>query len=1368
MTDTVLCVSTSDFGRSASTGREQEPTSPSPSAPSFRETVSAWRDDLAASIRGELAADPLSRIDLGSPHPGGLAQLYAEQTTRLSSLFRDPDQLAEIEERILNLLRSGAQMVDAHGAVTLYLAIGSASWDDHGQVRTVPVLLRPVEVELDASGEIIITVRPGIEISNRLLMVLSRHGNPLETGEVLELSRTKYGFAPERALELIRRYGGVVPGFNLDSNLTLGLFAHPKASLLRELGAPQWLSLSPLVRALAGSAEAVAELAFEAPEPNPHDRDPWAEKGIGPQSPQVADVIELACGPHSFLVEVPPGADLVGAVAAVAAEQAAAGQKVLIVSPHGAPQEEIHDALEKSGITGVANIVDGTLRSAEEVQENLQDALLDASDPYDRDHVDALRTRLRQRREELSSYTSSLHQDFPQWGVSALDALQVLTDLTSLPTGPRTRVRLSKASLELLAADQGEEARELLEKAAELGMFSGDIARNWWAGIVVEDTGQVEEVLASVRRVSEQLLPEAEKHMVRVSEETGLKLAGSVAEWEEELALLSGVQESLDVFTPQVFERSAADMAVATAPKEWRKDRGIKLSGSARRRLVKQAKDLLIPGAHAPDLHEQLTLVQSRRDQWRRFSDGSSWPALPRDLRSVVADQEELRAELAVLSPYLAPVYGDLSNLSIEELGGLIDALAGDPAGADELPERVAVGGRIEELGLSELLEDLRERGVEGDAIGPELDLAWWATLLSTMLVEDPRLGGFDPTQLQDALADLQKLEDHQASSLGPELRSQIIRRRQQALAADPSAYSVAEEKISTPMAASAYYARVPLSWDIMPVVITPPALVPEVVPWGRHVDVVILAGVDHTPLSALVPILARGTQVIVFGQQGKETPVFDELATVLPAAQLPPEPRPVNDAIVQLLAKYQVAAAGISIPDRHRRARLDLTLVDGRAMPAPGVHAIESSQEEVDQVVELVQAHAKDQPDTSLVVVGLNDRHAERIQAALAAEAPGDPDLDRFLRRISLEPFAVTGPEGAADLTRDRAIVSVGFAKTPHGRVIHDFGPYSQSGGEHLLAGVLRAGRRDLSLVAGFSPAEVDEERLRQPGARMLVDLLRLGESETGDDDLDWSTLEVAPDHLLVDLADRLYSLGLNVVPNLGVAGGIRIPLAIGHPEVPDELLVAVLTDDDAYVNEPSLRVRDRLIPKLLEEQGWKVRTELSMAVFIDPNKEAEAIVQLVLDAVDDFYQENPHLRPDLVEPSGEPASEILSAEDLGLDDPAGEADGSAELTAESSAQLMLDFAEIDDPVVGTAIRNQTVGKPAIAAGLPLSAYGDDQLDEVARWIISTSSDPTEEEVAEGIRDTLGLHRRGAQSDAVLRNVARRALAGEPEAELE
>src|SRR5690606_39372809 len=94
-------------------------------------------------------------------------------------------------------------------------------------------------------------------------------------------------------------------------------------------------------------------------------------------------------------------------------------------------------------------------------------------------------------------------------------------------------------------------------------------------------------------------------------------------------------------------------------------------------------------------------------------------------------------------------------------------------------------------------------------------------------------------------------------------------------------------------------------------------------------------------------------------------------------------------------------------------------------------------------------------------------------------------------------------------------------------------------------------------------------------------------------------------------------WRLGLTVVPQYGVDGGVRIPLAIGHPDLPGELLVAVLTDDAEYVAEPNLRRRERHWVQRLVSRGWKVHMAFSTAVFMDPQREAQTILSLLLDLV-------------------------------------------------------------------------------------------------------------------------------------------------------
>ena len=442
--------------------------------------------------------------------------------------------------------------------------------------------------------------------------------------------------------------------------------------------------------------------------------------------------------------------------------------------------------------------------------------------------------------------------------------------------------------------------------------------------------------------------------------------------------------------------------------------------------------------------------------------------------------------------------------------------------------------------------------------------------------------------------------------------------------------------------------------------------------------------------------------------------------------------------------------------------------------MPAPGAHAIESTAAEVRAVVDAVIEHAVESPERSLAVVALSDRHAGRIRDALETVRAEEPGLASFFDPATPEPFVVVGPSEAVGLTRESLIVSVGFAKTPHGRVIHDFGVLSTESGADTLAEILRAVRGDLTLVCALHSAQIDRERLGHEGSRMLVDLIEIAEGHAGEGMDAWPVLAGEPDRLLVDLAEHLYSRGLEVVANVGIPGGMRVPLAIGHPDSPGRLLLAVLTDDEEYLSEPSQRVRDRARPRWLEEQGWAVYTALSMALFIDPEKEASAIVDAVLDALDKLraVEEEPVVVvPERVDDeSVEERVEEAASQDGASD---GAEDDSETLAAPRMPMLDDGLDEeskrrkkADEDTTGMllAIKRKERGseenrgpRPAIAKGLPLAAYSDDQLDEMAAWVRSDGVERTDLEAAEELREALGITRRGFQSDAVLGNVVRR-----------
>lgn len=1349
-----------------------------------------WKDELARLTR--IDGEDAPRLTMNQPHPGGLAQLYTDHPTRLSLLIREPASHQRAVERARTIIARSDELTARHGVGLIHMAIGHARWFEAGRAHSSAALLRQARLT-ENGADITITLLPGYSLDPLLASALDARGVRIEAEDLVAAATTQHGFSSSRALSQLRASASVLDRFELRDELVLGIFEHPASELQREYEHSEHLLSSPIVRALAGEAAALAETRSPLPPSDPKDRDPWRERGAGDLTPRQLDVVEAAAQGRSFVVDVPHGADDTALVGAILADAAASGRQTLHIGGSPSQTTRAEDRLRELGLAEAAARIDGTTASGEELRALLRSALSDTSAVADPREVDEMRTRLRDLRQGLSSYTSSLHRPFGAFGVSAYNALQVLTDLTAAHPAPQTRVRFREETLLAIAADQGVRARELLHEAAELGIFSRASAHTAWRGVVIGAEEQVHEVLERVHRLAGDTLPRLRVRMGAVAGETDIAPARTLSEWVEQLAMFEGVRDVLDVFTPQVFEQSAADMVIATAPKQWRAAHGISMKRSERIRLVKRAEDFVRPGTHIPDLHSALLKVQDRREAWRARAGDEGWPTLPQRLDEAHELSDSVLADLKALAPAFATVHRDFTTMTITELASMLESLDADPEGARELPRRVDVLKRLSEAGLSALANDLRDRHVATGLIDSELDLAWWASILGLMLASEPELGGYDPARLEEALAAGRSLDAQQVESLAPQALGQLRRLRLQAMATRPDQQGRLIELCGRFDPALDLVGSVPLVRLLIPVVFTVPTLVPKIVRPGHHVDLLVLDDVDGLPLAELVPIIARARQVLVLADlsAGGEGGASATLATILPTTRMDVAPTRLNDQVALLLARHGVDHTGVPVPWTAAAAPVTAVWCEGTGMPAPGSNAIESTSAEVEAVVELVVAHAVEQPECSLAVIALNARHAERIRQAIMRTRASEPGLADFFDATSAQPFVVVDPAEARGLARDCVIVAVGFAKTPHGRVVHDFGEFSTPGGASLMADVLRSVRGDLILVSSLRAGEIDRGRLSAEGAHMLVELLEIAEGQSGLGGGGWPVLEAEPDRLLVDLADRLYGMGLEVVPNVGIPGGMRIPLAIGHPEVPGRLLVAVLTDDDAYVAEPSLRVRDRMWPAMLEAQGWKVHTALSMAVFIDPAKEADTIVQLVLDAVDEIngppapVTEVPELvevesEPEyLLSPSGpgEPAAGVEDASARmgaapdasgAANDPGAEGrapEGAGETALDELVAATSDARERADEfttgmievIAAQAPASDRGPRPAIASGLPLAAYSDDQLDEMAHWVRSDGVERSREEMIEELREALGITRRGFQSDAVLGNVVRR-----------
>ncbi|MDM7830635.1 hypothetical protein [Cellulomonas edaphi] len=1327
--------------------------------------VATWRAALVEAAGGSTLADVEllgdAALDLSAAHPSGMAQLFAGRETRLSNLVREGSALSTARRRARAVGARSAAYAQQYGIAPTSVAIGVATWtertapeaaqDDVAALasitrqrqrpddepadrspRTVraPVLLRPVTLRARGTGEADyeLALEPSLEVNPVLARALRSRGALLDPGAVARGAFTPSGFDPRAALKRLASLGeAVLEDFALAERVVVGTFVHPGQVLVDDLDQlAGTLDRHEVVAALAGvDADALAGRAL--PEPVVGDRDPALERGVGDLDPAQQHVLDVvATGTHLF-VDAPTGADVTGTLAALVADAAASGRTVLYVPGHRRSATALVERLERLGLGDLVLDVAPEAGWRTTAARRLLGAMTLEVPGVDAHGLHTLRSELVARREQLRGYVVGLHAPREPWGVSAYDALQQLARLTSTRPTPRTTVRLAPDVTRVLDAAARADLADALTRVGELGAFRVRPTDTPWYGADLRTRADADVAVRRLERLLDSGIPTLLERTEQVANETGLNRATTLAAWSEQLAMLDGVRAALDVFQPIVFERTASDLVAATATAQWRQERGIDMGSVVRRRLRKQAKDMVRPGRPVADLHGALLEVAEQRQIWHAHCPGGGWPRLPDGLEQIEEELAALRGDIEALDGVLATT-PDGAGLSDLPLSTLLERLTRLRAGADALdtlPDRTALLHRLRGAGLGELVDDLAHRSVDPGLAAAELDLAWWSTVIEQILGAEPTLAGYDGTALGSLAAQYAQLDrEHVARLSGPVLTGAVahvstVLRQHRAQAEDLFAELVEERLTSL----RDTFGRHPdVARRLRPIIAASPMLVPQVLPPSRTVDLVVIDSAAHLPVEMALAAVSRGRQVVVVGDaRCASGTAVRELAGVLPGVALHARASRRDPYLTAFLARHGYEGVLSALPLPQQEPLVHLELVDGTGMPDGETGMVATTAAEVDRVLEVVLDHALSRPEESLAVVTVTPAHAEAVREAVLAEVRTNPALAAFFDAGRAEPFVVTDLTNVAGLRRDAVLLTFGLGRTPHRRVLHTFGPISGPGGDALLLDALGSTAHRLTVVSCFAADDLDRARLRGPGPRLLRDLLafaasraaggteleadwteaplapeagslvgivsdavaaadglredsgvgsdsdasaesasdseagsgsgsadaptgaassadagpqgaRTDEVPTGDDASHTQAGPVAgaaptdapaadqhpaaapePDRLLLDLAERLWRHGLVVDVDYGIPGGTRIPMVVGHPDVPGRMLVAVLTDDDAYVAEPSIRVRERLVADRLADLGWSVIRVWSAAAFLDPQAEVDRIRRAV-----------------------------------------------------------------------------------------------------------------------------------------------------------
>lgn len=1188
-----------------------------------------WRREIA----GLGGTSPLRRfagrrgtyIDLTTAHPSGVATLLARRPVMLSSLVREPIAFRTALEAAGLVARRGAELEAGRGLSCVQLAIGFASWVSGEGELNAPIFLRTATLRrLGRDYEI--RLRGKLQPNVALLRAMFDDGVTLRASELQERVGDSGSLFPEAAFEYVREVGGKLPKFEVDSTAALSTFADFSGAMLDDAKDLR----HPVLDALGGNRDAQEKLRRPISAEtsiDPDRRDPASDRLLLDADTEQERVVDAILGGSSFVVETLPGTGVTQTVVNAIGHLVDRDRRVLIVTPRIASIRAIRARLKHVGLEGLA-VTPRTLRRdvIAAISRNER-----AERPNTADLDDAL-VRLRR---VLADYRSALTTDHAEFRVSPLDALEELSRLELRDVPPSTTARLGHEQIVALRepAKRAEVAAQMRD-LAELGEFRFTHDESPWLGLGFQSTDEVEHVHSTAVRLADGRTSELLRAGEKLVEQTNLRSPETFGELGIYLRLLADIRETLDRFTPEIFDADLSELIEATGPRR----EGSDMSASRRRELRNYAREFVRPGVTVNELHESLKYVQRQRIMWHRYVRDAAQPNVPTGIDQVRKQWRDINALVQVVD---APL-GDagkttLAETKIDELEDRLQQFAAKSDVLDNAVDRLALNEQLRSQGLGELLDDLGERNLEPNEVEDELELAWWQSVLEEQLANEKALLNANTRVLTRLESDFRVVDEAHTASSADQLAWQLAQAWKVALVDRAEEADALRELLRTPGLTSRQLANraANLSRSVSQVWITTPYDVPRIDPRVKF-DAVLLVDAAAVQTAEVVGAIRRGKQVIAFGDPVTQYPTPFSVAVLPPSEPEPGTSRSEAEVAASIddtaYAQLAQLLPKVTLTRSYRAGGEDLTelvnerFYDGRlhSMPWAGAFlghssltysyvpggtglpdrrtgTVEATDAEVTRVVELVLDHAIHRPRESLMVVSASAAHAERVEQAIWSAISQRSDIAEFFTKPRSEPFTVATIEASAAQARDRVIFSLGYGVTPHGRVLSDFGVLGSPLGERALAVTMTRARRSLVIVTCVRPDQFEVSRLTRGTVGLAEILTELGERTDQPGGADPAGSGEAP--MLVDLARRLASFGMRV--ELGFRGEIPLAASYGNRAIVIDMDVAAGDGAPTTTLRESLRLR----PELLKRLGWYYLRVRAFELFANPEAVARRI---------------------------------------------------------------------------------------------------------------------------------------------------------------
>jgi very-short-patch-repair endonuclease len=1293
-------------------------------------------------------------LDARDRDPEKWESLLGGEPVPLSALLPHEDaKLASAKAREIE--RRSASNLEERGLDTLFIAIGFATWpaSDGGSAVHAPVVLVPAVVKRQGreGGQVAIAIGGEPKVNPVLLQKLESDFGLNLSGEALLGTEHHAPLSPRVVLQRLRLAAGKVEGFRATYDAVLGNFTFYKMAMVEDLKAePTWLYESDLIAAIAGDLSARQAVAANRAEIDPCELDTVQPDNeflvLDADSSQQA-TIATALTPQTGVIVGPPGTGKTQTIANLIAELTARGKRVLFVAEKRAALDQVRDRLAKLGLGNLALDLHGVGLKRRHILTQLAKSLdeIRKAAPV---HADDLHRHFVEKRSRLREHVAQLHSPEPP---SAMSAFRLQGLILSAKPEEISSTRWRGSALDRLTPDSMAEAGALIRELGGFAELFFGTDPSPWRDANLADGNAVTAVVDATARLAQTRWPALKKATADFVAEVHAGLPANLNQLHDLLEVQRRVNDVLSELDSSIFADDLDRLQQSMAPAARFFSRLLHWSvsskyRSAARRLRSLSRE---PKTSAKILLERVRFAAAQLRDWKDFA--SAPDALPVASKSVDRCSEALdRAAEELQALALRLRRSDLMTMRLGDLDSLLGLLAADRKTPYRLPRYHEIGVHLSELGVADVLRELRSLTAPPERWRGLLYSAWYASCLDAILARVSQLAGFNGRVHDDVVEEFKRLDEDRLQLAVGRVRRAHAERAVAAMNEHPDQQDLVRRESNRQRGGLSFRSLASRAGDVLlalrPCWLASPLSVSELLPRRTAMfDVVLFDEASQILPADAQPALARATHAIVAGDPNQLPPttffasgidgddgdgatsgfqsLLNQMLGLLSPWTLAWHYRSRDESLIAFSNRHIYADRLVTFPgigaEGSAVSHVLVPFVTGRDGQE------ESSSDEVRKVVELILEHASMRPDESLGVITMGIAHANRIQAALDEALKDHPELDEFFDPHKDDRFFVKNLERVQGDERDSIILSIGYGKDRSGNLPYRFGPLLTEGGERRLNVAITRAKRRMTVVSSFDHHDMDPSRSKARGVELLRLYLEYAASRgkiLGDRGL----TNVPLDPFEADVSDILTARGAHLLPQFGVSG-YRIDLVAEHPERRGRLVLAIECDGASYHSVPTTRDRDRLRQQHLEALGWRFHRIWSTDWFLHREHEIQRALEAIKAAV---------AHADLIDRSDAPSSS---------------SDGARVSTETATRQ---EFP-------------QRGGRPRVVTGKNIGSYTERELARLVEWIWSDGRLRTDEETLEEMITELGFQRRGPRIVATIRGAiarVRMAQAGQPD----